>query len=131
MGEIKGFSLKPGAVERYYQTSEYRSSYMRQLRDMIGRNSYQQFSHPNLQLPRIRKDETDVHAFVELMQNNWINPMSHDETDLVHLSTGVLAPPNAVRDLLKTHQIGDEAYKIFRERLEKDPPDVNCHEQMK
>ncbi len=94
VGEIKGFNLKPRAVKRYYQTSEYKSSYMRQLRDMMGRNSYQHFwiSHPDLQLPRIEKEETDVHAFVELMENSWINPLSHDETDLVNLSTGVLVP---------------------------------------
>ncbi len=103
---------------------------MRQLTDLIGRKSYQHFSHPDLQLPRIRKDETHVHAFVELIENIWINPLSHDETDLVNLSTTVLAPPNAVSDLLKARQIG-EAYKTFRECLEKDPPSVNCHKQMK
>ncbi len=64
------------------------------------------------------------------MENIWINPLSHDEADLVNLSTGVLAPTNAVSDLLKAHQIG-EAYKTFRERLEKDSPAVNCHEQKK
>ncbi len=125
MGERKGFSLKSGTVERYYQTSEYRSSYimyMRQMRHMIGRNSYQHFSHLDLQLPRIRKDETDVHAFVELMENNWINPLVHDETDLVNLSTGLFAPPNAISDLLKAYQIGEEAYKTFREEIQKYPP---------
>ncbi len=34
-GEIKCFGLKPGAVERYYQTSEYKSHYMRQLRETV------------------------------------------------------------------------------------------------
>ena len=38
-GGTKGFSLKPGAVTRYYLTSEYRSSYLRQLRDVIGPDS--------------------------------------------------------------------------------------------
>ncbi len=41
-GGTKGFSLKPGAVSQYYLTSEYNSSYLRQLRNMLGRDSSQQ-----------------------------------------------------------------------------------------
>ena len=44
-GGTKGFSLKCGAVRRYYMTSEYRSMYLRQLRDMIGHQD-SDFSHP-------------------------------------------------------------------------------------
>ena len=39
-GGTKGFSLKPGAVSRYYLTSEYRSSFLKQLRDMVGKDSF-------------------------------------------------------------------------------------------
>ena len=34
-GGTKGFSLKGGAVARYYLTSEYRSRYLRQLKAMV------------------------------------------------------------------------------------------------
>ena len=74
-GGMKSFSLKPGAVSRYYLTSEYRSSNLRELRDMVSRNGSQHFNHPDLQLTRIWKDETDVRSFVELMENSWINPL--------------------------------------------------------
>ena len=131
-GGTKGFSLKPGAVSRYYLTSEYRSSYLRELRDMVSRNSSQHFNHPDLQLTRIRKDETDVRSFVELMENSWINPLSNDETELVNLSTGILAPPDVANDLLKAHKVGKEAYQTFREdRLEKEQPNVKFHDKMK
>jgi len=33
-GGTKGFSLKPGAVSKYYIVSEYRSSFLKQLRDL-------------------------------------------------------------------------------------------------
>ena len=36
-GGTIGFSLKPGAVSRYYLTSEYRSSFLRQLRNVWQR----------------------------------------------------------------------------------------------
>ena len=111
-GGTKGFILKPGAVSRYYLTSEYRSSYLRELRVMVSRNGFQHFNHPDLQLTRIRKDETDVRSFVELMENSWISPLSHDETELVNLSTGILAPPDVANDLLKAHKVGKEAYQL-------------------
>ena len=56
-GGTKGFSLKPGAVAKYYMTAEYRIDYLRKLRDMINQGSSRQ-SHPDLQGPRIKKDET-------------------------------------------------------------------------
>ncbi len=131
-GGTKGFSLKPGAVSRHYMTSEYRSSYLRQLRDMVGNNSSQHFSHPDLQLSRLRKDEADVNAFVDLMENSWINPMSHDDRELVNLSTGILAPPDVVHDIGEAHAIGEQAYQTFKEdRLEKDPTKVKFHDKMK
>ncbi|KAK5924833.1 hypothetical protein CgunFtcFv8_017411 [Champsocephalus gunnari] len=69
---------------------------------MIGRDSSQQLNHTDLQLPRIKKDEKDVNAFVELMENSWINPLSHDHTDLVSLSTGMVAPPDVANGLRLT-----------------------------
>ena len=70
----KRFSLKPGADSRYYLTSEYRRSeahiILRELRDMVSKNSLQHFNHPDLQLSRIRKYETDVCSFVELIKNS-------------------------------------------------------------
>ena len=41
----KRFSLKPGAVSRYYLTAEYRAVYLKTLRDMIGQGS-SKLPHP-------------------------------------------------------------------------------------
>ena len=55
-GGTKVFSLKPNAVHRYYQTAEYRSSYLRQLRETLGLGR-RQFTHPDLRQSRVRRDE--------------------------------------------------------------------------
>ncbi|KAJ8404780.1 hypothetical protein AAFF_G00331670 [Aldrovandia affinis] len=72
-GGTKGFSLKRAAVERYYLTSEYRSNYLKQLRRMVGRGM-SHFSHPDLQMPRITRDEADVQSIVKLLEDDWTNP---------------------------------------------------------
>ena len=113
----KGFSLKCGAVARYYMTSEYRSMYLRQLRDMIGHQN-SDISHPDLQPPRIKRDEADVQSLVDLMETSWLNSFSPNHPELVSLSTATVAPPAIAEDLLGAHKIGEEAYKAFRqERL--------------
>ena len=76
-GGTKGFSLKHGAVTRYYLTSEYRSKFLRQLRCVVGRNDYQ-VNHPDLHLSRIRRDEADVQSLDQLMETSWLNPFSPD-----------------------------------------------------
>lgn len=64
------------------------------------------------------------------MENSWLNPMSHDETDLVSLSIGTMAPPDITRDLLRAFEI-EEAYKVFKQtRLDEDPPSVKFHDKM-
>jgi len=68
-GGTKGFSLKPSAVHRYYQTAEYRSSYLRQLRETLGFGK-RQFTHPDLRQTRIRRDESDVTSLMDMLQSN-------------------------------------------------------------
>ena len=81
----KEFSLKPGALSRYYFTADYMVVQMRMLRDMIGQGS-SKLPHRDLQGPRIRKDEADIKSMLDLMENNWLNPLSPDESDLVSAS---------------------------------------------
>ena len=117
-GGTKGFSLKPGAVSKYYLTSEYHSAYLRQLREMVGQND-SPLTHPDLQFPRIRKDEADVQSIVDLLENCWANPLSPDQKELVSLSSATVAPPDVANDLLEAKKVGEEAYECFKnERLE-------------
>ena len=104
--------------------------YLRTLRDMIGQGS-SKLSHPDLQGPRIRKDEADVKSLIDLMENNWLNPLSPDESDLVSLSTGTVDPPAVVKYLLRALEVGEEAYQTFKQtRLDDDPPSVKFHDKM-
>ena len=78
-GGTKGFSLKPGAVSKYYLTSEYITMYLRELREVIGLGG-SKLAHPDLERSRIRKDEADVESLFDLMENNWLNPMCPEDT---------------------------------------------------
>ena len=66
-------------------------------------------------------------SLIDLMENNWLNPLSPDESDLVGLSTSTVAPPAVVNDLLRAL----EAYQTFKQtRLDDDPPSVKFHDKM-
>ncbi|XP_035662311.1 uncharacterized protein LOC118406391 [Branchiostoma floridae] len=128
-GGTKGFSLKPNAVSKYYLVAEYRSTFLRHLKAMlhIGGST----KHNDLQHTRIAKDEADVKSLVSILQDTWLNPFDPDLQDLVCLSTGKVATPDVEHDLLRAKDVGEEAYRAFREqRLESDPPQVNFHDTM-
>jgi len=113
-GGTKGFSLRAGAVSKYYINAEYRSLCLKQLRNMtqVGNS---ELSHVDLTPSRIQKDEKAVQSLVELMENNWTNPFGSEPTELVSLSTGATAPPDVVNDLLTAQQKGETAYTTFQE----------------
>jgi len=117
-------------VARYYLTSEYCSRYLRQLRNMIGQHDTD-FSHPDLQLPRMRRDEADLQSLIQLMETSWFNPFSFEHGELVSLSTAAEAPPEVAKDLLEAYKIGEEAYQTFQqERLQDDAPSMQFREKM-
>ena len=65
------------------------------------------------------------------MENSWLNPMCPEETELVSLSTGTVAPTDVAKDLLGTHQVGEETYQMFKKkRLEQAPPTMEFHDKM-
>jgi hypothetical protein len=90
-GGTKGFSLKPEAASRYYMTAEFRSAYLGHLRDMVGSDD-STLNHPDLQPPRIQKDERDISALVDLMETSWLNPLAQEQTEFISLSTATVAP---------------------------------------
>ena len=59
----KGFSLKPGAVSRYYLTAEYTAEYLKTVSDMISQGSSKLY-------PMIKQDEADIKSLIDLMENN-------------------------------------------------------------
>ena len=67
-GGTKGFSLKPGTVSKYYPTAGYRSTCLKNLRDMIEPQiSY--VSHAGLQQSRIRRDGGHVDSVDDVLEN--------------------------------------------------------------
>ena len=117
------------ATGQYYHTAEYRSSFIRLLRNMLG-IGHTQFTHPDLIQSRIRKDERDVVSLMDMLQNNWTNPFTNSQ--LISLSSGMLAPSDVAQDLLHAKDFGESAYKMFREeRLETDPPTKKFHDPLK
>ncbi|CAH3143072.1 unnamed protein product [Porites evermanni] len=129
-GGTKGFSLKAGAVSKYYIVSEFRSIFLKQLRDMLNL-SKSNSGHTDLQKTRIVRDEADVKSLIAMLESNWINPFSAEQQDLVCLSTGKVATQKIEEDLLGAKSVGEKAYKEFRaQRLEANPP-VKFHETLK
>ena len=125
-GGTARFSLKPGAIKRYYLTAEYRSAFLGQVRNIVqGKGS--KIQHAELQETRIKKTQEAVSAVVQLIQG-WINPFA-EKQDLVSISTARTAPADIVSDLMKAEEIGEQCYSTFKEeRLEKDPPAKKFHD---
>ena len=64
------------------------------------------------------------------MENNWLNPLSPDESYLISLFTGTVAPPAMVKDLLRAFDVGEEAYQTFKwNGLDNDPPSVKFRDK--
>ena len=72
-GGTKGFSLKTGAISKFYLTAAYPSSYLYKVKDMLDLNQLE-FHHQDLQATRISRDEHDVQNLVVMLENNWIKP---------------------------------------------------------
>ncbi|KAK3730477.1 hypothetical protein QZH41_014705 [Actinostola sp. cb2023] len=129
IGGITKYSLKTGAVNRFYMTTEYRCSFLAHLRDMVQvkRPSYH---HDDMLSTRKRKDEQAVKA-VENLIANWNNPFTESK-ELVSLSTAKQAPEDVTKDLLNAQEVGGKAYQVFREqRLESFPPQKKFHDTIK
>ena len=112
-GGAKGFSLKAGAVAKYYLTAEYRAEYLKALRIIKDKDS-SKMSHPDTHMPRTKKDERDIQSVKDLLENSWVNPMCPDEQDIVNLSTGTIATPDVKKDLHGAHQSGESQYHSFK-----------------
>ena len=128
-GGTTGFSLKVGAIKRYYITAEHRNAFLGQLRDLVQGNK-SELHHTELERTRIQKDEEALSAVVDLIKG-WVNPFT-EKQDLISISTAKAAPRDIASDLMKAYQIGEQNYASFKaERLEKDPPAKKFHDPMK
>ena len=106
-GGTKGFSLKSGAVKKYYLNAEHMSLFLRQLREMVGLGG-SRLNHPDLQ------QSQDTEGY--LMEDSWINPFRSDQDSLVSLATAAMLPMEIAHDLMNASQVGEEAFEAFRTR---------------
>ena len=122
-GGTKGFRLKPGALQRYNMTAEFRTLFLRQLPEMMG---YAQGNndHADQQKSRIKKDEKDGRTMAELLLFNWINPFPDADEPLASPSTSAIASPEIAQDLAR-------AQDFKREGLDLEMPTVSFHATLK
>ena len=129
VGGTTKFSLKPGAVSKYYLTAEHRSAFLTKLRNMVQyiRSST---DHPDLQKSRLQKNEELVTSVEETLAN-WTNPFECN-TDLMNIATGTAASKEVAEDLKNAQTKGEADYATFkRERLESNEPTKKFHDSMK
>ena len=77
-------------------------------------------------MPQRTRHEKDVLSVVNTLQN-MVNPFQADDeiTDLIHLSSGLVATPDVTADLLGTKQRGEECVTGFlKDRLLVSEPDI-------
>ena len=99
-GGTKGFSLKPSSVQKHYMISEFRTSFLGNLRDMCN-TAGQKSIHHDLKPSRIEKDEDSIQTIVDLLEINWTNPFDNKNTELVSLSSGAVPSESICNDLSK------------------------------
>ena len=124
-GGTKGFSLKAGAVSKYYLIAKYHSIFLRLMKDMLDLN--QIFITPISRAPEL--SEMRELSLVSTLQSHWLDPFNSVQQDLVCLSTGKVAPPEVQQDLLVDKAIEEKAREIFRvQRLESQPAKTKFHD---
>ena len=101
-GIVTTFSLKTGAVNRFYLTAEYRCAFLEQLRSLVQAKQ-PHFYHDEMQSPRMPKDEKQVLA-VETFIESWSNPFAENQ-DLSSISKAKEAPADISYHLLHACEI--------------------------
>ncbi|KAJ8048475.1 hypothetical protein HOLleu_00804 [Holothuria leucospilota] len=112
-GGLTGFSINKGAVHRWMLSSHERATITSECEAMAGKNPTFR-SRKDLDKTRVHKDEEhtkDVIATIDSM----INPFETDRSELVHISSGVVAPADVTDDMVSAHSEGEGAFQVFCE----------------
>ena len=87
---------------------------MKQVRKMVGRGMTH-LNHSDRHTLRIISDEADVQFSVELLKKRMTGrPFDPNESYVVGILTGTLAPPDVARHILDGHKNFIEAYEEFK-----------------
>ena len=110
-GGIIGFSLNKSALQRRILTTHDRAAITQSCRSMAGLETDETGWHKEASKPRIKQDEESVALIVTYLMDQG-NPFQQS-TDLVSLTSGVVAPGDITDDLLQTKTKGDWALNDF------------------
>ena len=111
-GDIIGFSLKKGAVQRWMLTAHARASFVDRCREMASSHPQDEIKgHKESGSVRKRRDEEDVQKVMEVI-SQWRNPFETAD-DLVSLSSGSIASSALKEDLLKAEEKGKSTLVSF------------------
>ena len=100
--------MNDAAVTTYYQTPEYRSAYIRLLREMVGL-SHSSLQHADMTKTRIAGDDQAVSSLVSVMEE-FVHPFQ-GPLDLQSISNARLATAEIAHDLARAKDIGEETYQ--------------------
>ncbi len=112
-GGIIGFSLKRDAVERWVTTAPERIAITDNFKRMAGIVQNDEVGHKEATKSRIAKDEKAVRAVMNKLLNEVINPFECQSTELVSLTSGIVATKQVQDDLLRAENVGLENCKEF------------------
>ena len=126
-GGVKGFSNNQGAINRRVSGHHERALITRQCEEMAGKGK-KSSKREDLTKSRMTRDQQDIAnimSTVNSMTNPFVVDRETDADDLVHLSSGIVAPVSVCSDLLKAGEKGDEAFINFAKTRLQGDTDLN------
>ena len=109
-GGVTGFSTNIAAVNRWVLNAQRRAECFHNFTDLLL-YSNSNYKHTDLGPNRIRTDERNVQAVVEVLELSFTNPF--DDGGFVGLSTGIQATKEIEEDLLSAFSKGEKAKENF------------------
>lgn len=118
-GGLTGITTNKGAVHRWISSYHLRAEIVRSCEEMAGRGDVVR-ERKDLDATRNKRDEEDIRRLVSTVEIT-VNPFIKKTEELVHLTSGVVAPKTVVKDLSSARERGEEAVQNFVvERLQHD-----------
>ena len=119
-GGIVGFSLRKGAVQKWFVTAHDRAAFVDKCRTMVatsgGGQGGEQWMHKETGSARLKADEADVERVREVV-GSWCNPFEESH-ELTCISSGKAGMEKVQEDLLHAREKGQSAFTSFvQERL--------------
>ena len=109
-------SLNRGSVQRWILTAHNRANTLQSIRDMAGLYDAENKQHKDASVPRMKKDEDDVHKVKNTIQS-WENPFKSRDPNapLSNIASGVNATDDIADHLLTADQKDSDALTTFVE----------------